>query len=194
MVIWFWTLWNRINSLKVNKKNKRWVRVVREEEDPIPWRFASCVCAALPSTSNLPSASTPPTSSPARTSSTTPPPIPPLSPPPPTPIPTTATASSSATSPTPWASPASSFSLSLSGIPLPNSLQFLIIQFNCSLIDIATPNLHCRAIYLGETFCSYISINNSSNFEVRDVIIKVTHKPLSISPTTTTPLLILRKP
>ncbi|KAJ4850778.1 hypothetical protein Tsubulata_013829 [Turnera subulata] len=29
------------------------------------------------------------------------------------------------------------------------------------------------AIYLGETFCSYISINNSSNFEVRDVIIKV---------------------
>ncbi|KAK7252166.1 hypothetical protein RIF29_35930 [Crotalaria pallida] len=28
------------------------------------------------------------------------------------------------------------------------------------------------AIYLGETFCSYISINNSSNFEVREVIIK----------------------
>ncbi|KAL0535070.1 hypothetical protein IC582_029384 [Cucumis melo] len=28
------------------------------------------------------------------------------------------------------------------------------------------------AIYLGETFCSYISVNNSSNFEVRDVIIK----------------------
>ncbi|XP_021902350.1 trafficking protein particle complex subunit 13 [Carica papaya] len=28
------------------------------------------------------------------------------------------------------------------------------------------------AIYLGETFCSYISINNSSSFEVRDVIIK----------------------
>ncbi|CAN1280728.1 Mediator of RNA polymerase II transcription subunit 16 [Linum perenne] len=28
------------------------------------------------------------------------------------------------------------------------------------------------AIYLGETFCSYISINNSSNLEVRDVIIK----------------------
>ncbi|XP_059659214.1 uncharacterized protein LOC132306009 [Cornus florida] len=28
------------------------------------------------------------------------------------------------------------------------------------------------AIHLGETFCSYISINNSSNFEVRDVIIK----------------------
>ncbi|XP_044496975.1 trafficking protein particle complex subunit 13-like isoform X2 [Mangifera indica] len=28
------------------------------------------------------------------------------------------------------------------------------------------------AIYLGETFCSYISINNSSTFEVRDVIIK----------------------
>ncbi|KAG4124202.1 hypothetical protein ERO13_D10G024900v2 [Gossypium hirsutum] len=28
------------------------------------------------------------------------------------------------------------------------------------------------AIYLGETFCSYISINNSSNFEVKDVIIK----------------------
>ncbi|KAK8916647.1 hypothetical protein KSP39_PZI022887 [Platanthera zijinensis] len=28
------------------------------------------------------------------------------------------------------------------------------------------------AIYLGETFCSYISINNSSNFEARDVIIK----------------------
>lgn len=28
------------------------------------------------------------------------------------------------------------------------------------------------AIYLGETFCSYISINNSSNFEVRDVVIK----------------------
>ncbi|KAJ9690416.1 hypothetical protein PVL29_012858 [Vitis rotundifolia] len=28
------------------------------------------------------------------------------------------------------------------------------------------------AIYLGETFCSYISINNSSNFEVRDVAIK----------------------
>ncbi|XP_075502995.1 uncharacterized protein LOC142540601 [Primulina tabacum] len=28
------------------------------------------------------------------------------------------------------------------------------------------------AIYLGETFCSYISINNSSNIEVRDVIIK----------------------
>lgn len=28
------------------------------------------------------------------------------------------------------------------------------------------------AIYLGETFCSYISINNSSGFEVRDIIIK----------------------
>ncbi|XP_043689514.1 probable trafficking protein particle complex subunit 13 homolog isoform X2 [Telopea speciosissima] len=28
------------------------------------------------------------------------------------------------------------------------------------------------AIYLGETFCTYISINNSSDFEVRDVIIK----------------------
>ncbi|KAI3741151.1 hypothetical protein L1987_58818 [Smallanthus sonchifolius] len=28
------------------------------------------------------------------------------------------------------------------------------------------------AIYLGETFCSYISINNSSNFDVRDIIIK----------------------
>ncbi|KAK7400554.1 hypothetical protein VNO78_11764 [Psophocarpus tetragonolobus] len=28
------------------------------------------------------------------------------------------------------------------------------------------------AIYLGETFCSYISINNSSNFEVREIIIK----------------------
>ncbi|XP_010241984.1 PREDICTED: trafficking protein particle complex subunit 13-like isoform X2 [Nelumbo nucifera] len=28
------------------------------------------------------------------------------------------------------------------------------------------------AIYLGETFCSYISINNSSNFEVKDVMIK----------------------
>ncbi|CAK8565903.1 unnamed protein product [Lathyrus sativus] len=28
------------------------------------------------------------------------------------------------------------------------------------------------AIYLGETFCSYISINNSSNIEVREVIIK----------------------
>ncbi|GMH30344.1 hypothetical protein Nepgr_032187 [Nepenthes gracilis] len=28
------------------------------------------------------------------------------------------------------------------------------------------------AIYLGETFCSYVSINNSSNFEVRDVVIK----------------------
>ncbi|KAK3188021.1 hypothetical protein Dsin_027582 [Dipteronia sinensis] len=28
------------------------------------------------------------------------------------------------------------------------------------------------AIYLGETFCSYISINNSSNFEVREVVIK----------------------
>ncbi|CAA0811753.1 Unknown protein, partial [Striga hermonthica] len=29
------------------------------------------------------------------------------------------------------------------------------------------------AIYLGKTFCSYISINNSSSFEVRDVVIKV---------------------
>ncbi|XP_076885402.1 uncharacterized protein LOC143534919 [Bidens hawaiensis] len=28
------------------------------------------------------------------------------------------------------------------------------------------------AIYLGETFCSYISINNSSNFDARDIIIK----------------------
>ncbi|KAJ6834314.1 trafficking protein particle complex subunit 13 [Iris pallida] len=28
------------------------------------------------------------------------------------------------------------------------------------------------AIYLGETFCSYISINNSSGFDARDVIIK----------------------
>ncbi|KAK9150082.1 hypothetical protein Syun_008391 [Stephania yunnanensis] len=28
------------------------------------------------------------------------------------------------------------------------------------------------AIYLGETFCSYISINNSSSFEVRDITIK----------------------
>ncbi|KAE8708883.1 putative LRR receptor-like serine/threonine-protein kinase [Hibiscus syriacus] len=27
-------------------------------------------------------------------------------------------------------------------------------------------------IYLGETFCSYISINNNSNFEVRDIIIR----------------------
>ncbi|KAG5013141.1 hypothetical protein JHK86_025402 [Glycine max] len=30
-----------------------------------------------------------------------------------------------------------------------------------------------QAIYLGETLCSYISINNSSNFEVREVLIKV---------------------
>ncbi|KAH9626980.1 hypothetical protein KSS87_017831 [Heliosperma pusillum] len=29
-----------------------------------------------------------------------------------------------------------------------------------------------RAIYLGETFCSYISINNSSSYEVRDIVIK----------------------
>ncbi|KAM1245525.1 hypothetical protein ACFX15_036082 [Malus domestica] len=29
------------------------------------------------------------------------------------------------------------------------------------------------AMYLGETFCSYISINNSSNFEVNDIIIKI---------------------
>ncbi|MQL90692.1 hypothetical protein Taro_023301 [Colocasia esculenta] len=28
------------------------------------------------------------------------------------------------------------------------------------------------AIYLGETFCSYISVNNRSNFEARDVVIK----------------------
>ncbi|KAL3820556.1 hypothetical protein ACJIZ3_006461 [Penstemon smallii] len=28
------------------------------------------------------------------------------------------------------------------------------------------------AIYLGETFCCYISINNSSSFEVRDIVIK----------------------
>ncbi|KAK3005377.1 hypothetical protein RJ639_016781 [Escallonia herrerae] len=28
------------------------------------------------------------------------------------------------------------------------------------------------AIYLGETFCSYVSINNSSNFEARDIVIK----------------------
>lgn len=28
------------------------------------------------------------------------------------------------------------------------------------------------AIYLGETFCSYISINNSSSFEVREIVIK----------------------
>ncbi|KAL9234071.1 hypothetical protein vseg_008984 [Gypsophila vaccaria] len=28
------------------------------------------------------------------------------------------------------------------------------------------------AIYLGETFCSYISINNSSSYEVRDIVIK----------------------
>ncbi|XP_031502860.1 uncharacterized protein LOC116265978 [Nymphaea colorata] len=28
------------------------------------------------------------------------------------------------------------------------------------------------AIYLGETFCSYISINNSSKYEIRDIIIK----------------------
>ncbi|PWA97872.1 hypothetical protein CTI12_AA025390 [Artemisia annua] len=28
------------------------------------------------------------------------------------------------------------------------------------------------AIYLGENFCSYISINNSSNYDVRDIIIK----------------------
>ncbi|XP_022723739.1 trafficking protein particle complex subunit 13-like [Durio zibethinus] len=34
------------------------------------------------------------------------------------------------------------------------------------------PPLATSAIYLGETFFSYISINNSSNFEVRDVIIK----------------------
>jgi hypothetical protein len=31
------------------------------------------------------------------------------------------------------------------------------------------------AIYLGETFCSYISVNNSSTSEVRDVTIKVPH-------------------
>ncbi|XVF27662.1 hypothetical protein REPUB_Repub14bG0127900 [Reevesia pubescens] len=29
-----------------------------------------------------------------------------------------------------------------------------------------------RAIYLGETFCSYISINNSSNFEVRELLLR----------------------
>jgi uncharacterized protein DUF974 len=44
------------------------------------------------------------------------------------------------------------------------------VNFDCGL-------LMCfgfgRAIYLGETFCSYISINNSSAFEVRDVVIKV---------------------
>lgn len=28
-------------------------------------------------------------------------------------------------------------------------------------------------IYLGEIFCSYTSINNSSSFEDRDVVIKV---------------------
>ena len=40
-----------------------------------------------------------------------------------------------------------------------------------------------RAIYLGETFCSYISINNSSSFEARDVVIKVFYpmEPLFVS-------------
>lgn len=39
-----------------------------------------------------------------------------------------------------------------------------------------------RAIYLGETFCSYISINNSSSFEARDVVIKVFYpvKPILV--------------
>jgi len=183
---WNWSeksicIWILHLEVKKKKKKKRWVRVrVRaREEDLIPSPFVSCVSAALPSTSTLPSASTPPTSSSARTFSTTPPPPPPsLCPPPPlmtTPIPTTATASSSTTSPTPWASLASSFSLSPSGKPLSLSLSLSLSLFNspwsvhyCSLI---LPI--CRAIYLGETFCSYISINNSSNFEVREVIIKV---------------------
>ena len=45
-------------------------------------------------------------------------------------------------------------------------------QFWFLIFDLKKFNLN-RAIYLGETFCSYISINNSSNFEVKDVIIKV---------------------
>ena len=36
---------------------------------------------------------------------------------------------------------------------------------------------------MGETFCSYISINNSSSFEARDVVIKVFYpvEPLFVS-------------
>ena len=57
-----------------------------------------------------------------------------------------------------WVSLSLSLSLSLSILVF----DFWLKKFNLN-----------RAIYLGETFCSYISINNSSNFEVKDVIIKV---------------------
>ncbi|KAL5994514.1 hypothetical protein ACLOJK_024567 [Asimina triloba] len=50
-----------------------------------------------------------------------------------------------------------------SDIPPPPNFAFSLLD--SSLLSLA-------AIYLGETFCSYISINNSSKFEVRDVVIK----------------------
>ncbi|KAL2932074.1 Trafficking protein particle complex subunit 13-like protein [Bienertia sinuspersici] len=40
------------------------------------------------------------------------------------------------------------------------------------ILPMLLDSLASSAIYLGETFCSYISINNSSGYEVRDVVIK----------------------
>ena len=57
-------------------------------------------------------------------------------------------------------------------VSLSLSLSLSRSQFWFLIFDLKKFDLN-RAIYLGETFCSYISINNSSNFEVKDVIIKV---------------------
>lgn len=58
------------------------------------------------------------------------------------------------------------------------SLSLNLAFYGSWIFDLKKLNLN-RAIYLGETFCSYISINNSSNFEVKDVIIKVSFFPYS---------------
>ncbi|GJN19777.1 hypothetical protein PR202_gb07086 [Eleusine coracana subsp. coracana] len=51
------------------------------------------------------------------------------------------------------------------------------------------------AIYLGETFCSYISINNSSSFEARDVVIKPTaSKDVDLRAMKVPPIIYVERP
>jgi len=67
-----------------------------------------------------------------------------------------------------------------SSLPSPDSVVFCADP-GAAIADFRVPV--SRAIYLGETFCSYISINNSSSFEARDVVIKVFYpvEPLFVS-------------
>ena len=120
-----------------SNSNSSWVRFGRREEKerwaaakhPTPWHFGWCDYADPPSTSTIPSALTPPISSPAKTSSTIRWPLPtfPVSSTitpsnPTTLISPTAPDSSSMIPPTPWASLASSSSLSRSGLSLSQSV------------------------------------------------------------------------